>query len=81
MAIRVQRLPNAVPDSDPEVGSGANDDLVRETTVDGQTFAWAPGQVRNFLDDGVGVAHGAFDGAVDNITENGLFATNGQSRA
>jgi len=29
----------------------------RETTVDGQTFHWAPGQVRNFADDGVGLQH------------------------
>lgn len=32
----------------------------RETTVDGYTFHWGPNEVRNFLDDGVGLAHAAF---------------------
>lgn len=81
MSVRVQRLPNGVPNPAPEVVSGANDDLTVETTVNGQTFAWGPGQTRNFLDDGVGAAHGAFDGATDAVTENGLFSTNGGSRA
>lgn len=80
MSVRVQRLPNNVPDPDPEV-VGGGDDEVRETTVDGQTFAWGPGQVRNFLDDGVGIAHGAFDGNENAVTETGLTATNGESRA
>lgn len=35
----------------------------RHTSVDGYTFHWAPNEVRNFLDDGVGAAHAAF-GAV-----------------
>lgn len=78
--IRVQRLRNNVPDPNPEI-VGGGDDYVRETTVNGQTFAWAPGQVRNFLDDGLGVAHGAFDGGEDATVESGLFATNGASRA
>ena len=81
MSVRIQRLPNAVPDPGPEVVSPQNDDLPRETTVDGMTYAWGPGQTRNFLDDGVGIAHGAFDGGVNAVTENGLFATNGESRA
>ena len=81
MSVRIQRLGNAVPDPDPEVGSGNNDDLTLETTVDGQTYAWGPGQTRNFLDDGVGIAHGAFDGGVNAVTETGLEATNGDSRA
>lgn len=33
----------------------------RETTVDGYTFHWGPNEVRNFLDDGVGLAHAAFN--------------------
>ena len=32
----------------------------RESTVDGYTFHWGPNETRNFLDDGVGLAHGAF---------------------
>ena len=35
----------------------------RETTVDGYTFHWGPNEVRNFLDDGVGLAHAAFNSA------------------
>lgn len=28
-----------------------------ETTYDGQTFFWAPGQLRSFADDGQGIGH------------------------
>lgn len=28
-----------------------------ETTYDGQTFFWAPGQMRAFADDGQGIGH------------------------
>lgn len=80
MAVRIQRLRNNVPDDGPEVVQGG-DDEVRYTHVDGMTFAWGPGQVRNFLDDGVGIAHGAFDGDEDAVLESGLEATNGESRA
>ena len=79
MSIRVQRLPNRVPDDGKEISG--RDEEVLETTVDGMTYAWGPGQTRNFLDDGVGIAHGAFDGDEDAVTENGLQATNGASRA
>ena len=81
MTVRVQRLPNGVGDAGTEVGDGRADDVAVETTYDGQTYSWGPGQVRNFADDGVGAAHGAFDGGVNAVTENGLFATNGESRA
>ena len=81
MSIRTQRLPNGVGDAGTEIGDGRADDLTVETTVDGMTYAWGPGQTRNFLDDGVGAATGAFDGAVNAVTENGLQATNGESRA
>lgn len=57
MSRRVQRLPAGVPDDGPEVGSGKMDDVTIETTFDGQTFAWGPGQIRNFIDNGVGVGH------------------------
>ena len=80
MGVRIARLRNSVPDPDPEVVAGG-DDEVRETTVDGQTFAWGPGQVRNFLDEGIGIAHGAFDGDEDAVIESGLTATNGASRS
>lgn len=78
MPIRVQRLPNSVSDEQPELTE--EDLMTHETTVDGQTFAWGPKQVRNFADDGLGVAHGAFDGDEDAVIESGLFATNGDSR-
>lgn len=35
----------------------------RETTVNGYTFHWGPNEKRNFLDDGVGLAHAAFKDA------------------
>lgn len=81
MSTRVQRLPNNVGDAGPELAPGGVDVEVKETTVDGYTFSWGPGQVRNFLDDGVGLAHGAFDGDEDVVTSNGLFSTNNDARA
>ena len=44
----------------------------RETTVDGYTFHWGPNEVRNFLDDGVGLAHAAFQSA--DATEDNAIA-------
>lgn len=41
----------------------------RETTVDGQTFHWGPGEKRNFLDDGVGLAHTAQLGSPSVVRE------------
>jgi len=56
MGVRVKRRSHAGGgDSNQDPGEYAQTD--RETTVDGQTFHWAPGQVRNFMDDGVGLAH------------------------
>ncbi len=40
-----------------------NDPLGYETTFDGQTFFWAPGQQRAFGDDGQGLGHAANSGA------------------
>lgn len=40
--------------------TGENTDpLGYETTYDGQTFFWAPGQTRSFADDGQGIGHAA----------------------
>ena len=79
MPVRVMRLPRGVPNTGPEV---AGDDLnTVETTVNGQTFAWGPGQIRNFADDGLGVAHGAFDEDADAVNESAEFTANGQSRS
>jgi len=45
----------------------------RETTVDGQTFHWGMNEVRNFLDDGVGLAHAAFgDSAQDDVVQDSI---------
>lgn len=58
MGVRLKRVPlveDAVNDPIPEDLNQEN----RETTVDGQTFHWAPNQVRNFADEGVGIAHAA----------------------
>ena len=41
----------------------------RTTTVDGYTFHWGPNEVRNFLDQGVGAAHGAFKGGATQVQE------------
>ena len=37
--------------------TGDTDQVQRETTVDGYTFHWGENQTRNFLDEGVGIAH------------------------
>ena len=52
----------------------ATDPVMEETTVDGQTFAWGPGQKRSFGDDGIGAAHADF-GSVDRVFENNSLAT------
>ena len=61
MGVRIKHYGRDIPLERPEM----TDPVVVETTVDGQTFAWMPGQIRNFLDDGVGLAHGNFDGSED----------------
>lgn len=73
MGVRLENMRNRVPNGGPEI---VDTDLVtKETTVDGMTFAWGPSQVRNFADDGVGIAHAAFDGAEATVEENGEFAS------
>ena len=86
MPRRVQRFPVGVPDNGTELGESL-DDITLETTYDNQTFAWGPGQVRNFADDGVGVGHQnaahipqggtATAGLVSVFAGDGLFATDG----
>ena len=87
MGRRIQRLGVSVPNDAQEVGQSQLDDITLETTYDGQTFAWGPGQVRNFVDDGVGVGHQNADqvpqggtataGLVSVFAGSDLFATNG----
>jgi len=79
MGVRVQRLPAQVPDPNPEI-FGLDEQAPIETTYDGQTLAWGPGQVRNFADDGVGRGHAAFGagGGLTSIVQvTGLFSANG----
>lgn len=88
MGKRVQRMPVSVPNGEPEVGSPQMDDVTLETTFDGQTYAWGPGQSRNFLDEGVGRGHQNADhvpqggaataGLASVFHDSGLFATNGK---
>jgi hypothetical protein len=51
MSIRLTQVPQ-------DNNTGENTDPIGyETTFDGQTFYWAPGQQRAFGDDGQGVGH------------------------
>ena len=91
MSRRVQRLSVGVPNDGPEIGSGMVDDITLETTFDGQTFAWGPGQVRNFMDDGVARGHqnaahvpqgGLGTAGLPSVFHGAtLFATNGNENA
>lgn len=65
MSIRLKRYP----DSSGFGGTEYPDPKQRETTVDGYTFHWGPNEIRNFLDDGVGIAHGAFYGGSTIVQE------------
>ena len=68
MGVRVKRVStNAGGDGNHAVGDW--DQGQRETTVDGYTFHWGPGQVRNFLDEGVGAKHAAQLGNVSVVRE------------
>lgn len=90
MSRRVQRLPVGVPDDGTELTENF-DDITLETTFDGMTYAWGPGQVRNFMDDGVGVGHQnaahvpqggvGTAGLVSVYAGSNLFATNGDENA
>lgn len=62
MSVRVKRWPKTQSSTElsgaPEYSDSSFDQ--RETTVDGYSFHWGANEVRNFLDDGVGLAHAAF---------------------
>ena len=56
MGIRLTQVPR-------DSTTGENTDPIGfETTYDGQTFFWAPGQTRSFGDDGQGVGHAGNSG-------------------
>lgn len=51
MSIRLTQVPQ-------NSTTGENTDPIGyETTFDGQTFFWAPGQTRAYADDGQGIGH------------------------
>mgnify|MGYP007099643357 CR=1 FL=1 len=58
MPVRLKRVTN-LSGGDANQGWVDSTQEQRETTVDGQTFHWGPGQVRNFASDGVGLLHAA----------------------
>lgn len=76
--IRLQRFPDNIPDGGTETGSDLGEPRTIETHFDGQTFAWGPGQVRNFLDEGVGRGHYANLANASAVRADGLYATNGK---
>ena len=52
------------------------DPVIHETTVDGMTFAWGPGEKRVIGDDGVANAHRLFDaGRGANVFEDNSLVT------
>ena len=59
MSVRVKKFSTtAEQETNPMTFDTSTDQ--RETTVDGYTFNWPVNFTINFLDDGVGIAHGAF---------------------
>ena len=69
MGVRVRNYPQS---SENYEGNPIFDDSSfeqRVTIVDGQEFHWAPNQVRNFTDEGVGAAHAAFFGGATIVQE------------
>lgn len=42
----------------------------RTTEYNGQTFHWAQNESRSFADDGVGIAHAAFQGGATIVQDN-----------
>ena len=62
-------------------GPEVTDPVTVETTVNGQTFAWGPGQTRSFGDSGVGVAHAAFDGEEATVQEDNTANTLGPAES
>jgi hypothetical protein len=78
MSVRIKRFSQAT-GGDTNQDPGDWDTGQRETTVDGQTFHWSPGQIRNFMDDGVGLNHAAQLGNVSIVRQYG--APFGDSRS
>lgn len=73
MGVRVKRYPgNGLGRTDFDSNDDKGTIADRETTVDGQTFHWGPNEVRNFLDDSVGIRHAAFKGGTTIIQEDSV---------
>jgi len=57
MGVRLTQVPQ-------KSSTGENvDPIAYETTFDGQTFNWAPGEKRAFADDGQGLGHAGNSGS------------------
>lgn len=79
MGIRVKRRStNVSPVAEGNTEYSGNDTREqRETTVDGYTFHWGPNETRNFLDEGVGRGHAAFQGAASIVADETAFGEQG----
>ena len=73
MGVRIKAYSSNINPSGGEAGEW-NDNTIeqREATVDGQTVHFAPNEVKNFLDEGVGAAVGAFNGGATLIQEDAI---------
>lgn len=77
MSVKVRRYTNtAQVETNPHQQDSTQEQ--RETTVDGYTFHWGINEKRNFLDDGVGAAHAAFNPGTNVIEDTRV---NGSSRS
>ena len=82
MAMRLTQVPQ-------DSTTGENTDPIGyETTYDGQTFFWAPGQLRSFADDGQAIGHagnsseGSPDaGVIEDNTASAKYYPNQSSRS
>jgi hypothetical protein len=68
MGVRLKRFTHQG-GGDSNQGPGDRTTEQCETEVDGQRFHWGPGQVRNFMDNGVGLKHAAQLGNVSIVKE------------
>ena len=71
MGVRVKRYSKALTrENNPIVEDLSQEG--RETTFDGQTFHWGTNEVRNFIDDGVGLGHVGYAQGSATIVEDTL---------
>lgn len=73
MGVRVKRFTNTAEILTNPIHAVDLTTTQRETTVDGQTFHWAMGETRNFLDQGVGAAHAAFGQGLSSVIQENMI--------